>query len=213
MPVLRLTRVPALLFLFATVRVLSQEAVDLVVVDRVKDEAFKRSEVMDDLRNLTDVRGPRLTGSPQFDEAAQWTVQRLTSDGRSNVHLEHWGPFGRSWSVEAASAEMIAPHYARLAAAPLAWSAATAGTITGEPLLTPVDVSFLLGFKRIAENFDAYRHEWSGKLRGRIVLLGRSKPERHREKPLFTRYSDAELGEMAKAPEPAAQERAANIDE
>src|SRR5438034_8273773 len=42
----------------------SQESVDLAVVDRIKSEAFARSEVMEHLRYLTDVHGPRLTGSP-----------------------------------------------------------------------------------------------------------------------------------------------------
>ena len=48
----------------------SQHAVDLGVVDRIKGEAFARSEVMEHLRYLTDVHGPRLTGSPQFEGAA-----------------------------------------------------------------------------------------------------------------------------------------------
>ena len=62
------------LFPFA---IASQEAVDLGVVDRIKTEAFARSEVMEDLRQLTDVHGPRLTGSPGFDEAAKWATERL----------------------------------------------------------------------------------------------------------------------------------------
>src|ERR1035438_5697378 len=49
---------------------LPQERVDLGIVDRVKAEAFEHSKVMETLRNLTDVRGPRLTGSPGFEDAA-----------------------------------------------------------------------------------------------------------------------------------------------
>ena len=114
------SRVPLVAGLLAlsTSVLLSQEPVDLGVVDRIKDEAFARSEVMDHLRNLTDVHGPRLTGSPEFEEAAQWAVERLSEYGVSNVHVERWGPFGRSWSVEAFSAEQLGPHYARLTAMP-----------------------------------------------------------------------------------------------
>ena len=90
----RLARTVILLIALSTTGVLSQEAVDLGVIDRIKDEAFARSEVMDHLRNLTDVHGPRLTGSPQFEEAAKWASERLTSYGLSNVHIERWGPFG-----------------------------------------------------------------------------------------------------------------------
>ena len=76
------SRVPLVAGLLAlsTSVLLSQEPVDLGVVDRIKDEAFARSEVMDHLRNLTDVHGPRLTGSPEFEEAAQWAVERLSQD-------------------------------------------------------------------------------------------------------------------------------------
>jgi carboxypeptidase Q len=62
----RVTRLVAALVVCASVGVVSQEPVDLAVIDRIKDEAFARSEVMDHLRNLTDVHGPRLTGSPLF---------------------------------------------------------------------------------------------------------------------------------------------------
>ena len=60
---------------------LSQEHVDLGIVDRVKAEAFERSKVMETLRNLTDVHGPRLTGSPGFEDAARWAIGELNSYG------------------------------------------------------------------------------------------------------------------------------------
>jgi carboxypeptidase Q len=209
-----LARIVAVLVACWTTVVLSQEAVDLGVIDRIKDEAFGRSEVMDHLRNLTDVHGPRLTGSPQFEEAAKWTAERLTAYGLSNVHVERWGPFGRSWSVEQYSAELLAPHYVRLTAMPLAWSASTPGPVTGEPMLTPLDTSFESGgLKRIAENFEAYRRQWSGKLRGRILLLTPVKPEPPREKPLFKRDTDADLAEIANAPEPLAMLRVSKVDD
>jgi carboxypeptidase Q len=200
-----LARIVAVLVACSTTVLLSQEAVDLGVIDRIKDEAFARSEVMDHLRNLTDVHGPRLTGSPQFEEAAEWAAKRLTAYGLSNVHVERWGPFGRSWSIEEFSAEQLTPHYARLVAMPLAWSAPTPGPVSGEPILTPLETSFVNGgLKKIAENFETYRRQWSGKLRGRILLLTPLKPEPPREKPLFTRDTDTELAEIATAPEPMA---------
>jgi carboxypeptidase Q len=213
MRMLRPVRIVFAFALFASATVRSQEAVDLAVIDRIKNEAFARSEVMDHLRNLTDVHGPRLTGSPLFEDAAKWATDRLTSFGLTNVHIERWGPFGRSWSVDEYSAELVAPRYIRLAAMPLAWSASTAGAVTGEPLLTPIDLGFLLGFKKQSENFEAYKKQWTGKLRGRIVLLSRSVPTPPRDKPLFKRLSDAELAEMTQAPEPAALSRVTKLDE
>jgi carboxypeptidase Q len=209
----RLARLVVALVLFATATAVSQEAVDLTVIDRIKSEAFARSEVMDHLRNLTDVHGPRLTASPLFEEAAKWAVDRLTAFGLTNVHIERWGPFGRSWSVDEYSVELVAPHYMRLTAMPLAWSASTQGVVTGEPLLTPIDLGFLAGFKKQSENFETYRKQWSGKLRGRIVLLSPTTRTPPRDNPLFKRLSGAELAEMAQGQEPAAVSRVTSINE
>jgi peptidase M28-like protein len=209
----RFVRLVVALVLLVTATAVSQDAVDLTVIDRIKNEAFARSEVMDHLRNLTDVHGPRLTASPLFEEAAKWAVDRLTAFGLTNVHIDRWGPFGRSWAVDEYSVELVAPHYMRLTAMPLAWSASTPGAITGEPLLTPINLGFLAGFKQQSENFEAYKKQWSGKLRGRIVLFSPSTPTPPRDNPLFKRLSDAELAEMTQAPEPAAVSRVTSLDE
>ena len=97
---MHLTRTATALALLLSVSLRSQEAIDLAAIDRIKAEAFTGSRVMEDLRGLTDLPGGRLTGSPQFDVAAKWAVDRLTKYGVTNAHLEPWGPFGRSWSVE-----------------------------------------------------------------------------------------------------------------
>jgi hypothetical protein len=121
---------------------LSQEHVDLRIVERVKAEAFERSKVMETLRNLTDVHGPRLTGSPGFEDAARWAMGELKGYGLENVHLEKWGPFGRAWSLEQASLELIEPRYSPLTAIPLAWSASSNGPVSAELVLAPLRVSF-----------------------------------------------------------------------
>ncbi|HYM10332.1 MAG TPA: peptidase M28, partial [Bryobacterales bacterium] len=114
-----------LLVLAFVIPAAAADSVDLAVVNRIKAEAFERSKVMEHLENLTDVYGPRLTGSPEFKEAVDWAAGRLRDYGLANVHLEKWGPFGRSWSLEKFALELTAPRYSLLAAAPLAWSAST----------------------------------------------------------------------------------------
>src|SRR5258708_3116290 len=57
------------------------------VIARIKDEGLNRSEVMKTLSYLTDVIGPRLTGSPNLKRANEWTKDRLTSWGLTNAHL------------------------------------------------------------------------------------------------------------------------------
>ena len=181
----------------------SQPKLDLGIVGRIKTEAYDHSKVMDHLSWLADVYGPRLTASPEFFQAADWAAQRLREIGLSNVHLEPWGPFGRAWSAEEWSVEMMEPRYAPLDATPLAWTAGTNGPITGELIITPTKRTF--DMKKAREEFAAYRKEWTGKLRGKFVMLEDPKVPAAQTKPQFRRYTDAELAEIAAAPEHVAK--------
>src|SRR5215470_553821 len=87
------------------------EKVDTEVVNKIKEEGQKKSQVMETISFLTDVHGPRLTNSPQLKNAAEWTKGRLTKWGLENVHLEPWGPFGRGWSLEAFTINMTEPTF------------------------------------------------------------------------------------------------------
>ena len=192
---------------------LAQERVDLGIVDRVKTEAFERSKVMETLRNLTDVHGPRLTGSPGFEGAARWAMGELSGYGLANVHLEKWGPFGRAWTLEQSSLELIEPSYSQLTAVPLAWSASTNGAVTGELVLAPLRGSFRDGPKKSKEGIEAYRAKWTGKLRGKIVLLNDPKVPAPQTSPQFRRLTAAELSDLANAPAPAAKLTARKLDD
>src|SRR5207253_3663596 len=74
-------------------------------IARIKEEGMKRSQVMQTLEYLTDVIGPRLTGSPQMMRANEWTRDKLKSWGLENAQLEAWGPFGRGWTLKRFSAQ------------------------------------------------------------------------------------------------------------
>src|SRR6201999_197279 len=78
-------------------------------VQRIRDEGLNRSQVMQTLDYLTNVIGPRLTGSPGMRRANEWTRDKLTAWGLENAHLEAWGPFGRGWVLKRFSAEAIEP--------------------------------------------------------------------------------------------------------
>jgi carboxypeptidase Q len=184
--------------------VAAQQPVDLSVVDRIKTEAFTHSQVMEHLRQLTDVHGPRLTASPEFDDAANWAMERLRAFGAANVHAERW-PFGRSWSLQEASVEQLAPRYAVLTAMPLAWSSSTNGPVAADAVLAPLATSFFAGPKKLSADLDAYMKAWSGKLRGRIVLLSRPRTPPALESPPFRRLTEKDLSETAQAPEPSAK--------
>src|SRR3954453_19581934 len=135
------------------------EKVDLNAIHRIKDEALGRgSKVMDHMFYMTDVNGPRLTDSKGHRMAAEWAAQRLKDYGLSNVHLEKWGPFGKSWNLEFSSAHMMAPQYQPLIAMPVAWSPATNGVINSDAVL-------------VTPQTQAQLDEFKGKLAGKIVFI------------------------------------------
>jgi carboxypeptidase Q len=193
--------------------VLAQERVDLGIVDKIKSEAFDRSKVMEQLYYLTDANGPRLTGSPEFERAAKWAMDRLKEYGVQNVHSEKWGPFGRSWSLQQSSVELIEPGYAAITAVPLAWSASTNGPVTGELVLAPLTLTTRDGPKKMEETLQTYKTKWAGKLRGKIVLLTDPRQPRPQTDTQFRRYTDAQLSEIAKSPEPTAISTAKTLEE
>ena len=108
---------------------------------------------------LTDVIGPRLTGSPNLKRANEWTCQTLTKWGLSNAHLEAWGPFGKGWTLKRFSAQIIEPQCIPLIAFPKAWSPSTDGA-----LAAPV-----IYFDAKSE---AEFAKFKGKIKGAIVLTG-----------------------------------------
>src|SRR4051794_24002062 len=57
---------------------------------KILAEAKAHSELMKNLAHLSDVIGPRLTGSPALKKANDWAAEVMKSYGLSNVHLEPW---------------------------------------------------------------------------------------------------------------------------
>ena len=180
----------------------AQERVDLATIHQIKDEAFQRSKVMEHLAGLTDLNGPRLTGSPEFKEAADWAAARLKEFGIENVHLEKWGPFGRSWSLKEYSVEMLAPRYSNMTSAPLAWTSSTNGPVTADVVYASLGRVRYINPAQYQEALDKFAKEWTGKLRGKIVLLTAPKAAPGSITPQFHRYSDSELADLALAPTP-----------
>ncbi len=179
-------------FAFAAACVLAataQEKVDLSVVNRIKNEAFQNSKVMDHAFYLTDVYGPRLAGSPAYLKAAEWTVKQLKSWGLDDARLEKWGTFGRSWSYSRFSAVMLEPQEVPLAGVPLAWSPSTEGVVKGDAILAPM---------RTIEDSGSFK----GKLKGKIVFIDAPRELKLHLEPDARRYTDAELAERAAAADP-----------
>lgn len=160
-----------------------QDRVDYDAIYRIKEEGLQRSQVMEIASYLTDVYGPRLTGSPNYLLAADWAEKKMTEWGLASVRREPWGPFGRGWSNDRFYAHALSPQAYPLIAYPKAWSAGTNGPVTGEVAMVTLNED---------KDFEKYR----GELRGKFVLLGEPRPL----KPWFTapgaRYTEAELQDL-----------------
>ncbi len=157
-------------------------AADLDIANKIRHEGFHQSEVMHTLEHLTDKIGPRLTASPQMVKANHWTLQQLKDWGLKNGQL-HPFEFGRGWSSEAASIQLAGPRQQSLHGIPVAWTPGTTGAVTGEVMLFDV-------------NTPAQLAAYSGKLAGKILLMGEDVKIEPPQTVIFERLSAKKLGDM-----------------
>lgn len=168
----------AVQFVFSTA--VAQEPVDLEMVNRIIDQSTNQSAVMDHLAHLSDVIGPRLTGSPAMLEANEWTRARFEEWGLNDAHLEGF-EFGHGWSYDYVLARMTAPRSVQMHAMPYAWSPSTNGLVKAPVMVAEIGE---------VEDFEKYR----SKLDGKILLLSRAREigREPRDNP-FRRLDDAGL--------------------
>jgi carboxypeptidase Q len=177
------TSVFALILLLVLPLPAATETVDLGMMSRIRDEGLNRSQVMDHIFHLTDVIGPRLTGSPQLKEANEWTRRQFTDWGLANARLEGF-PFGRGWSFTSCEVRMTSPRTFPLLALPKAWTPGTNGPVRGEV------VRVELGSE---EDLEKQR----GKLAGKIVLLDKAAEFEDLEAEQFVRRSKEDLEQIS----------------
>ncbi len=161
----------------------NKDAVDLNTVALLKQEAINNSQVMKTLSFISDVYGPRLTGSPNTKLAADWVEKSMNEWGLSNVHLETWD-FGKGWVNERFYANVTAPTSYPLIAYPLAWTPGTSGPVTAEVKIVN------------AANDDDIE-KLRGTLKGKIVMLDPPREIPMSTDPLAHRYTDEELKEIS----------------
>ncbi len=183
----------------------AEEPVDLNVVHRIKAEAFRNSKVMDYLFALTDANGPRLTGSPGWETAAHRAMDGVKSAGIDNARLEPWGPFGRGWSFSRFDMHLHKPVYTPLHGVPMAWCGGTEGPVRGPVVATSLlrddEGRRDLDIATVQERIQQYQQRWKGKLRGKIVLLGRLRDFSQPTEAQSHRLDDKALTSVAEQPE------------
>jgi hypothetical protein len=111
---------------------IAQSALDPSINDKIRQEETQHSQIMRTMHFLTDVYGPRLTGSPNHKAAAEWAAKQMTEWGFVNAHLEPW-EFGHpGWANEHVEAHIVSPMKAALVVQPLAWTPGTKGSVTAK---------------------------------------------------------------------------------
>jgi len=161
------------------------DALDPDVVFRLKQEG-QQSKVMELASYLTDVYGPRLTGSPEMKDATDWAQKTLRDWGLANVHTEPYA-FGRGWQNTRMTASALTPRTFPLIAYPKAWTPGTAGSVTGEAVLVTIQSE---------ADFATYH----GTLRGKFVLATRPRDLTPRFAPQASRHTDTSLDDLSKVP-------------
>lgn len=146
----------AVLVVAGTGLVRSDDAVDMAMMAKIRSEGLEHSHVAAIFQTITTQFGPRLTGSPAQKAASAWARDELRRFGLTDARLEPWR-FGRGWTLQKLTLEMVAPRYTPLLGYAEGWSASTPGVLVGTPVY--------LGDKTAADVL-----AMGAKLKGAIVL-------------------------------------------
>ena len=132
------------------------KAPDLEPARKTLAEIKENNELMANLEYLTDMIGPRLTGTEKMNQASRWTMEIFRKYGLANVHLEPW-LIARAWYRGTARARVVSPAEHTLTVASLGWSPGTAGLVRGRVVYVKA---------QRPEELEQYK----GKLKGAIVI-------------------------------------------
>ena len=180
--------VVVLLACAAAAAVQAQSPVDLGTISRIKHEALTNSQAMDHVGWMSDLYGPRLTGTPQMEEASKWAMKKFTEWGLANVHQERFA-FGQGWKVERFSAHLVEPQVQPMIGFPRTYSPSTKGAVTGD--VARVDIRSEADFAKYA-----------GKLRGKIVLPQAARRVRMLDDRVVLRMNEQDIEEALTTPIP-----------
>lgn len=125
-------------------------------------EGMERSRVEPLAQALVDSIGPRLSGSPGYDAAADW-LAALYRDWGVEVRREEYGTW-RGWRQGVLHVDLTAPRVQTLEASLLAWSPGTDQPVEADVVAIP------------ALSSPAEVERWLPGVRGRIVLASAPEP-------------------------------------
>lgn len=137
---------------------------DSIIISGIVKEATSNSQLQILGHELLDVIGPRLVGTPQMQQAADWAIAKYKNWGIS-AHTEKWGEW-RGWERGITHIDLIAPRVRTLQGMQLAWSPGTNGkTITAEAITLPEEIPDSASFQK-----------WLPNVKGKFVLISMLQP-------------------------------------
>ena len=180
------------------------------VLWKIRREAQDRSQILSTLHVLTDVYGPRLTGSPNLKHAGEWAIAQMTSWGLTNTKLEPWNFGHPGWLNERLTAHLVSPATDALVGEVLAWTPSTNGVVRAAAFqLVPPD-------RPTADSLAAYLDTVGAKVKGQAVLIGRPQKVSVIFNPAARRLDEDEARDRFDAvnptPSPFANQRAQTPD-
>lgn len=159
---------------------------------KINTEGFQNSQVFELLEELSDSYAPRLTGTRQYYSAAQWAEQKLKEWELDKVILEPYCQDCIGWDVNSFNVEVVSPSYIKIESYPYAWTKDSQG-------IQEAEIIFIEDVK----DLEKIKKTWSGKLKGKTILLGNTIPKMKGSEsgndilldPLSTRHSEDDLSE------------------
>ena len=138
------------------------EKIDYEAINKIKEHGLQpqNSKVMEISSWLTDVYGPRLTGSPNAQKAGEWAVAKMKEWGLQNVSLEKWPDqtmFARGWANDKFYMAAVSPQSFPIPGTPSGWTPGTNGLVRGEVVL-------------VSETTQEGVQKYAGTLKGKWVL-------------------------------------------
>jgi hypothetical protein len=130
------------------------EETDQWIINEIKE----RSELKPNLTHLSDIIGPRVTGSANLKRANEWTAEKFKEYGLENVKLEPYEiPIG--WERGFVHMRMVEPDNGKLLiGASRAWTPGTKGRFVGEVIYIQ------------ATNKEELEKKYKGKLKNAILM-------------------------------------------
>lgn len=167
---------------------LAPAAADAPASGRLAAEIAARTSMMENLEELCDGIGPRMTGSASLHEAQSWAMKKLAQYGASGVRREAYA-LGLPWRRGRARAVLLNANRMPLDVVQKAWTHGTRGAVRAE--LAVLDAGTLAGLRQAL-----------GAMRGKIALvvtMPAPTPEQQKDLPGWRREVDRAIHEAGLA--------------